>query len=75
MPIENTGMTKPFLRVIEGGGDNHRQSTQPIAEMGWLIDVLCDLKNASQSKGFDEVTNEIEVAYQRVKFLLTYANE
>ncbi|WP_299146627.1 hypothetical protein [uncultured Tateyamaria sp.] len=62
---------KPLLAVIEGTG--HQLNRVPTAyhEMCWSIDVLCDLKLAAERQGFEDVAMEIEVAYQRLKFLLT----
>ena len=63
--------TKPLLAVIEGSGHQLDRVPPAYHEMCWSLDVLYDLKLAAERQGFGEVANEIEVAYQRVKFLLT----
>ena len=63
--------SEPLLAVIEGTG--HQLNRMPPAdhEMCWSLDVLCDLKLAAERQGYEDVAKEMEVAYQRVKFLLT----
>lgn len=63
--------SKPFLTVIEGTERGHNRVPQTYHSMCWSLDVLCDLKLAAERQGYGDVANEIEVAYQRVKFLLT----
>ncbi|WP_415400954.1 hypothetical protein [Tateyamaria sp. SN3-11] len=62
---------KSFLTVIDGTGHHRNCTPQPHQQMSWSLDVLYDLKLAAERQGFDDVANEIEVAYQRVKFILT----
>ena len=62
---------KPFLSVVEGSGHHRTHVPRADCQMCWSLDVLCDLKLAAERQGFDDVAKEIEVAYQRVKFLLT----
>lgn len=67
----NAGPQKPSLSVIEGTGTNRHHVEQAFLQMCWSLDVLYDLKLSAERQGFDDVAKEIEVAYLRVKFLLT----
>lgn len=60
----------PAFQLIEGGGSKHHPKSEPIIGMDWTLNVLHDLKLAAEDKGFPDIANEIEVAYQRVQFLL-----
>lgn len=62
--------TKPRLFVVEGTDQRPGRHNTTATDMTWTLDVLFDLKSFADSRGAFDVANEIEVAYERVKFLL-----
>lgn len=70
MPNDPKANDTPLIRLVSSATDGSSTNTTEVADIGVAVELMYDLERFARNTGHENVAQEIELACQRIKFIL-----